>query len=541
MSVTETIIGPHGLVSSPEASGALLSKPTPSRNGPLSSEAIFVGETAEVSRLVVDLPREIPYLREHLAELFAENIFAKVWRVACESLPDADATPEERSMKFPCVFPEYVPQNPQHSEKPSLYRLREADFWTCGFFPGTLYELLERTVRYPQSAGYFPNSSPQQRRDQLRAMCEKWSEPLHSMASRTDTHDIGFIVMPALRKDWELFGNSHSLASIVRAANSLATRYVASAKAIRSWDLLIRKDTRITDMSTNLIVIIDSLCNLDLLFYAAAQSSSGHLAEIAIAHARTVMRTHLRPEPHLPQPKFGRYKGQLYSTNHVTCIDPKTGDIKRRMTAQGYGDGSTWSRGQAWAILGFAQTYAWTGDREFLDVACGTAEYFLERLETHPVARGPEGGKIQYTSPPWDFDAPMEENEGQEVVRDSSAGAIAANGLLLLSQALIAKREASLATRFFDAAVQLIRGTLDYSLARETAQFRSVPGRDEDGLKEGPAVEDVVQGKRFDAILKHGTANNNENARRRYANHGLVYGDYYLVRFGNELMRMGLV
>ncbi|KAE8336800.1 Six-hairpin glycosidase-like protein [Aspergillus arachidicola] len=541
MSVTETITEPHGLMSSPEACGGLLSKSTPSSHAPLRQEVLSVGEIAEAPRLHVDPSRPVPKLREHLAELFAENIWAKVWRVACESLPDADATPEERAMKFPRVFPEYVPQNPQHGEKPSLYHLREADFWTCGFFPGTLYELLERTVRYPQSAAYFLHAAPQKRRDQLRAMCEKWSEPLHDMASRTDTHDIGFIVMPALRKDWELFGNSRSLASIVRAANSLATRYVASAKAIRSWDLLIRKDTRITDMSTNLLVIIDSLCNLDLLFYAAAHSSSRHLAEIAVIHARTMIRTHLRPEPHLSQPTFGRYKGQLYSTNHVTCIDPKTGDIKRRLTAQGYGDSSTWARGQAWAILGYAQTYMWTGDREFLDVACGTAEYFLHRLETHPVARGLRGGAMQYTSPPWDFDAPMEENEGQEVVRDSSAAAIAANGLLVLSQALIAKRETSLATRFFDAAVQLMRGTLDYSLARETARFRFVPDRAGEELEEGLTVEDLVQGKRFDAILKHGTANNNENARRRYANHGLVYGDYYLVRFGNELMRMGLL
>lgn len=120
-------------------------------------------------------------------------------------------------MKFPNAFPEYVPQIPKHGEKPSQYHLREATFWTCGFFHGTLYELLERTVRYPQSAVQMLHSSPHEKRCQFRVMCEKWSEPLHDMASRTDTHDIGFIVMPALRKDWELFGNPQSLASIVRA------------------------------------------------------------------------------------------------------------------------------------------------------------------------------------------------------------------------------------------------------------------------------------------------------------------------------------
>ncbi|CAI7674572.1 unnamed protein product [Penicillium pancosmium] len=528
MPATATITSPHGLMSPQETSEALFSISSPSPHTALPNKVTPVGEITEAPNPDVDSSN----LRKHLPELFEENIVAKVWRVAYETLPIAGATPEECAMKFPHVFPEYVPQVPQHGEKPNLYFLREADFWTCGFFPGTLYELLERTVRYPHSAGYFLGSSPQERRDQLRAMCEKWSEPLHDMASRADTHDIGFIVMPALRQDWELFGNSRSLESIIRAANSLASRYVASAKAIRSWDLLIRKDVQITDMSTNIIVIIDSLCNLDLLFYAAVHSSSRRLAEMAVAHARTLIRTHLRPEPPLSQPILGRYNGQLYSTNHVACIDPKSGAIKRRMTAQGYADGSTWARGQAWAILGYAQTYSWTGDREFLDVACGTAE-----LETHPVAQDPVSGKSQYTSPPWDFDAPTE-SEGEEVVRDSSAAAIAANGLLVLSQGLIAEGEKMLAARFFDAAVGLVRGTLDYSLARETARFHFAAGEE---LKEDLIVENTMQGKRFDAILKHGTANNNENARRRYTNHGLVYGDYYLVRFGNELMGMGLV
>src|SRR4051794_21056934 len=151
MPVTATITTPHGLMSRQEASKALFSISTLSPHAALSNKVNSLGETTEAPYLDVDSSN----LRKHLAELFVENIMAKVWRVAFESLPSARATPEERAMKFPHVFPEYVPQNPQHGEKPSLYHLREADFWTCGFFPGTLYELLERTVRYPKSAGCF--------------------------------------------------------------------------------------------------------------------------------------------------------------------------------------------------------------------------------------------------------------------------------------------------------------------------------------------------------------------------------------------------
>jgi len=54
-------------------------------------------------------------------------------------------------------------------------------------------------------------------------------------------------------------------------------------------------------------------------------------------------------------------------------------------------------------------------------------------------------------------------------------------------------------------------------------------------------VEDVEMGKSFDSILKHSTANNNAGANKRYWNHGLVYADYYLLQFGNHLLRLGLI
>jgi hypothetical protein len=216
--------------------------------------------------------------------------------------------------------------------------------------------------------------------------------------------------------------------------------------------------------------------------------------------------------------------------------------LKWRRTAQGYADHSTWSRGQAWAILGYAQTYNWTKDESFLDAACGCAEYFLYRLETSPscvelpieTGRGHANPHRGRHVPLWDFDAPIE--NPQDPLRDSSAGAIAANGMLLLSQALAALGRHTMSRRFFDASIEIVKDTLDVCLATEKAKL-TTSGNNGTSIK----VEDVVLGAAFDSLLKHGTANNNENARRRYANHGLVYGDYYLVEFGNLLLSMGLV
>ncbi|KAI5460758.1 unsaturated glucuronyl hydrolase [Mariannaea sp. PMI_226] len=465
--------------------------------------------------------------------LFDANLFAKIYRTATDYLHKLQISPQ--------MFPEIVPQK---GESAGQWEFREADFWTCGFFPGTLYALLERMIKYPHMMGFEDGQTGLdliQLRGQLRRLSEVWSQPLYGMTGRTDTHDLGFIVMPAMKRSWQLTGNTHSLDSIIKAAQSLATRYVAPARAIRSWDCLLKKDIVITDMGENLLVIIDSLCNLDLLFYASALSGDKSLADLATNHARTVLKTHLRPEAVQSAAKDG-YRGQLYSTCHVANLDPSTGRLLSRYSAQGFSHGSTWSRGQAWAILGYAQSYMWTKDEEFLNAACGVAEYFLLRLQRSPAIVeanrtdiGSEDNRGVYDTigrftPLWDFDAPIDD---ASPLRDSSAGLIAANGMLILSQALMAINDTGLSNRFRRAALSIANDVVDFCVASETAKV--FQGAD------GPEVTDVRTGHRFDAILKHGTANNNENARRRYADHGLVYSDYYLVEFGNRLLDLGFV
>ncbi|KAK2729644.1 unsaturated glucuronyl hydrolase [Colletotrichum kahawae] len=484
-------------------------------------------------------------LASRLRELFEENITAKICRTATKSLEEKLIYNSNEVRKTPTAFPEIVPQE---GPLAGQWEFRDPDFWTCGFFPGTLYALLERTIKYPQSM-HLQDAGSQldvaSLRVHLQNLCSIWADPLHGMANRTDTHDIGFIIMPALERDWELTGNQRSLDSIVRAAHSLATRYIPTAGAIRSWDCLLKKDITVTDMNTSLLAIIDSLCNLDLLYYASAHTGDTSLADVATTHARTLLRTHFRPESARTLAKDG-YKGQLYSTCHVANIDPATGDLKWRWTAQGYSNDSTWSRGQAWAILGYAQTYLWTKDRVFLEAACGVAEYFLYRLDTAPacvdipafshdriLVDGAERRTKGRRVPLWDFDAPIQNLS--DPLRDSSAGVIAANGMLLLSQALSSVQHHSLSRRFFDAAIEIVTDTVEHSLATEKARF--VRG----DVHRGIMIEDSATGRYFDGILQHGTANNNENARRRYANHGLVYGDYYLVEFGNRLLNMSMV
>ncbi|KAJ4371220.1 hypothetical protein N0V83_004437 [Neocucurbitaria cava] len=337
---------------------------------------------------------------------------------------------------------------------------------------------------------------------------------------------MGFIVQPALQKDWELTGNKESLQSVVNAAYALASRYDERVKAIRSWDVAINDRYSITNMETNFLVIIDSMCNLDLLYYVGYTQDDQKLIDIATAHADAIIHEILRPD---------------FSSYHLVNFDPRTGLPQAKMTNQGWKDDSTWSRGQAWAIMGFAQTYSWTKDTKYLETAIRCAEYFLRRCKEG------EGKWHHHMIPLWDFDAPQE--DASEPLRDVSAGVVAANGLLVIHQSLQSLPAATAAhisssTNFLDIALQIVSETLDLSYDQDLAAFevsakRLVNGNDVNG---GHGTNEIqVKESGFEGLLRNSTTNWNEHAHRKYKDHGLVYADYYFLEFGNKLLRMGLL
>jgi hypothetical protein len=148
----------------------------------------------------------------------------------------------------------------QKGEGEGKYQYRDADFWTCGFFPGSIYTLLERAVKFPRALD-IPEHVRPQFADQVLRLGRHWSVAINEMSGRTDTHDMGFIVQPALQKDYELTGNPESLQSVVKAAYALASRWDERVKAIRSWDVAINYRYSYTDMKIDFLVIIDSMCS----------------------------------------------------------------------------------------------------------------------------------------------------------------------------------------------------------------------------------------------------------------------------------------
>ena len=428
----------------------------------------------------------------------------------------------------PLLFPEYT------GEDRTTYIYRDHDFWTSGFFPGSLYVLLERQIRYPRFSALNGNEpsitfdhTPHE--IQLRHVCQWWTENLHSNARKTDTHDLGFMMGPWAMRAWAIDRDAKAYSSLLTAAHSLASRYDNKVRSLRSWDVCVTKRYQFTDPSKDFLVIIDNMLNLDLLFWAARETSSRGLYDIAVAHARTTQRHHIRNDN---------------TTFHVVNFDAKTGLPKAKFTNQGYSDESCWSRGQAWGILGFVQTFNWTGEKEFLDTARSLADYFITKL--------PDDGV-----PYWDFAAPITDSSP----RDTSAAMIATCGLLLIYKALKdAKDEQS--GKYLNGALKILAGTLAKFLNPPTLKFEVVkPAKEslQSVYADGGAVQSasdkqqpglvVVEDlhlktcgqKSADTILDGATINNYEYAPRRWANHGLVYADYFFLVVGNLLLEMGLV
>jgi unsaturated chondroitin disaccharide hydrolase len=151
-------------------------------------------------------------------------------------------------------------------------------------------------------------------------------------------------------------------------------------------------------------LFIDVMMNVGLILYAANAVGDDNLRQIALQHCRTTQK-------HLVRADGG--------TAHEGIFDRDTGQFQRPSTHQGWNADSTWSRGLAWAIYGFTAVHRLSAENEFLETARRCADCFLRRSPRDGV-------------PLWDFDLPADAAH----VYDSSAAAIAASGLLDLSEAI---------------------------------------------------------------------------------------------------------
>lgn len=311
-------------------------------------------------------------------------------------------------------------------------------WWCSGFYPGSMWYVYEYTGD-----------------ENIKELALEYQAGLEPLRFRKDDHDIGFQLMCSYGNCLRLTEDQTCVPVLIDGANSLASRFDPEVGCTRSWSF----------GKWSFPVIVDNMMNMELLLKAAELGGSDSLKNVALAHARTTMKNHFREDK---------------SCFHLVDYNPETGEVVGKQTVQGLADDSAWARGQAWGLYGFTMVYRFCKEQDILEHAIAIAEYLLPRL--------PEDGV-----PFWDYDSAEIPND----VRDASAAAIMASGLIELSQYVDAEK----AERYLATAEKMLR-----NLASE--EYLCAEGED------------------YGFLLKHSTGNKNTDSE---VDVPLTYADYYFL------------
>ncbi|NLK74455.1 MAG: glycosyl hydrolase family 88 [Clostridiales bacterium] len=310
------------------------------------------------------------------------------------------------------------------------------NWWTNGFWAGIMWQMYHGTkdLKYKEIA-------------------EKVEKRLDEALDNYDMldHDVGFMWLHTAVANYRLTGNKESRTRGLKAASILASRYNLEGKYIRAWN------------GPESSMIIDCMMNLPLLYWAREQVQDPRFRMIGKNHSDTTLKYIIREDG---------------SCNHVVEFDPNTGEYLNNPVGQGYEQGSSWSRGQSWAIYGMALAYRYLGDEAYLNAAKRVAHYFIANVA------------LTAYIPLIDFRAPEE-----PVYYDTTAGACAACGLLELSQ-YVSEHEKKL---YVEAAFNILK-----SMNEKHCDYN----------------------KETDGILGYGSGKYHRESDRHVP---IIYGDYFLI------------
>ncbi|KOP67049.1 glucuronyl hydrolase [Bacillus sp. FJAT-18019] len=259
------------------------------------------------------------------------------------------------------------------------YELNNNEDWTNGFWSGMLW----LCYQYSGDEAY---------REAARLTVQSFKRRMEQHIV-LDHHDIGFLYSLSSKAQWIVERDEEARQLTLQAADVLMRRWREKGQYIQAWGLP-------DDPQHGGRMIIDCLLNLPLLFWAYEQTGDDRYRQVAVRQADQSRRYLVRGDD---------------SSYHTFVFNTETGEPLGGATHQGYTNGSTWARGQAWGVYGFTLAYRYTGDKLYLDTSKRMAAYFLEQLPEDHVAY-------------WDFSAPID----TATYRDSSASTIVVAGLIEL-------------------------------------------------------------------------------------------------------------
>ncbi len=312
-------------------------------------------------------------------------------------------------------------------------------WWTAGFWPGLMWLM---NALAPDEI--FHNEALRT----TELMTEEFRVYRHL------NHDVGFMYLLSCGAKHKIDGDEQAKWDTLHAASLLMGRFnpTATPRAgfIKSWDGREQLG----------YAIIDCMMNLPLLFRATRETGDPRFASVARIHADTAAKHFVREDG---------------SCRHIVEFAPESGAFVREHGGQGYCEGSSWSRGQAWALYGFTLLAKNTGDSRDLATAEKIAQYFAANIR--------EDGLTDC-----DFRQP------KDVYRlDNIAGACACCGFLELAE---------------------LTGNAAYRAAAEK-------------LLDGLIDHCVDFGDKYCGLLTHCTAAYHDDNVGTHTN--ITYGDYFFV------------
>jgi unsaturated chondroitin disaccharide hydrolase len=258
------------------------------------------------------------------------------------------------------------------------WEIKPTGSWTGGFWVGLCW-LAHRLTGEPR----------------YRAWGLDWAARLRGREADL-THDIGFLFQYGAVLGWRTTGEPALRGLALAAADQLVAMFHPRARVIP-----VGSHAEVSSGTDD--VTIDCLMNLQVLWWAAAETGQARYRDVALAHAEQTAAWHVRPD------------GSCYQSVH---FDPATGRPVMKHTHQGDSPEGCWARGLGWCAYGFAEAAAATGRADLLAIARRAADYHRRRMPADGV-------------PFNDYDDPRI----PAAPRDSSAGAILASACLSLAGA----------------------------------------------------------------------------------------------------------
>lgn len=348
-----------------------------------------------------------------------------------------------------------IPYSPRDGRYHDLDTPMGICFWTNGFWPGMLWQMYHATGD-----------------ESYKKTAEGVEERMDAILQGFDVvdHDAGFLFLLSAVADYRKTGNPQSRKRGLHAANLLAGRYNPAGKFIRAWNDGVfgnadTPDWMNPEAGPSGWMIIDCMMNIPLLYWAAQEVNDPRYLHIAINHAKTAQKYVVREDG---------------SCNHIVAINPNTGEFIDNPGGQGFGKGSSWSRGQSWAVYGFALSYRHTGDESFLNTAKQCAHYCIANMAVNDWL------------PLVDYRAPAE-----PLKYDSTAAMATVCGLLEIAEH-VGEHE----KRFYT-----------------EAAYRILRACEEKFCNWDPEVDSIVDGGTF---FYHDPSGKNTEVP-------IIYGDYYFI------------